>query len=70
MVSGLPYTGVTSTAYGDAEYKTVLSLTDPSVHGQGDFSVNMFAKRSTHLPEPACGDVIMIRGVLVRFPGW
>ena len=55
-------------AYDDAEFKTALSLSDPSVHEQGGFSVNMFAKRSAHLPEPARGDVIMIRGVLVRSP--
>ncbi|KZT71254.1 hypothetical protein DAEQUDRAFT_121630 [Daedalea quercina L-15889] len=46
------------------EFKTILGLTDPSVHEQCDFSVNLFARKASQLPEAARGDIIMIRGIL------
>ncbi|TFY57085.1 hypothetical protein EVJ58_g7241 [Rhodofomes roseus] len=58
--------GLISQTY-TGESKAALSLTDPSVHEINDFPVNLFAKGADQLPEPARGDILLMRGILVLY---
>ncbi|KAH9843158.1 uncharacterized protein C8Q71DRAFT_237564 [Rhodofomes roseus] len=60
--------GLISQTY-TGESKAALSLTDPSVHEINDFPVNLFAKGADQLPEPARGDILLMRGILGDYYG-